>query len=740
MNQWYKNGIEHLIELLDLYDMMLQQKIVEFRSQFVMQNDPGQQFFAKQFISDEQIDSLMNQNGRNSGESVDKDECRRLTKAIADKRLVIQEKVAVSYEKGVVLPLIELIHNFNLTPDETDIFCLCLLPEIDTKYGKIFAYLQDTMSKKAPGVDLILSILCNTFDDTIKKRCYFTSRASLFYYNLLIFINNEHNQDTPLLQKQLKVSDRIIDFLLDNESVYCDDTLIPFVTIDRCMENLKGENIEQFSYFLQNIIIENINNSINSYQDGVKDHVFLFYGEDEMMKYKTVLLFCTSINVSLLTLDMEKVMQSGDALMSILYSVIREYRLYSYILYIKNAHLMINNRSILNILIPELNKADRPVFIGSDYYMNSSTLMPGKKVIEQEFKVPDFAHRLSLWRYLLEEKGICSDTLDLTGIANKFTLSTGQIHNAVVTASNKSVFNTDETGTVTNEALYHACHNQSNQNLSALAQKIDCKYRWDDIVLPDEQLGRLGEILDYIKYQYVVFDTWGFDKKLSYGKGLTVLFSGASGTGKTMSAEIIATESNLDLYKIDLSNVVSKYIGETEKNLNHIFTEAQTSNAILFFDEADALFGKRSDVKDAHDRYSNIETGYLLQKMEEYEGAVILATNLRNNLDDAFIRRLKYTIDYPFPEKEDRLCIWKKIFPAETPVDTQVDYDFLAGNFSFTGGNIKNIALTASFYAAAGSRQVTMKDIILACKREYQKMGRLCIKSDFGQYYDLLGT
>jgi SpoVK/Ycf46/Vps4 family AAA+-type ATPase len=228
-----------------------------------------------------------------------------------------------------------------------------------------------------------------------------------------------------------------------------------------------------------------------------------------------------------------------------------------------------------------------------------------------------------------------------------------------------------------------------------------------------------------------VYDEWGFDRKLSLGKGLNVLFAGPSGTGKTMAAEVLAGELGLDLYKIDLSTVVSKYIGDTEKNLARIFAEAATSNAILFFDEADALFGKRSEVKDAHDRYANIEIGYLLQRMEEYEGVVILATNLRKNMDEAFVRRMHFTVEFPFPNAQDRRRIWAHIWPEATPRSAELDADVLARRFELAGGNIRNIALAAAFLAASDGGVVTMAHLLHATRREYQKMGKIVTDGEF---------
>jgi SpoVK/Ycf46/Vps4 family AAA+-type ATPase len=254
--------------------------------------------------------------------------------------------------------------------------------------------------------------------------------------------------------------------------------------------------------------------------------------------------------------------------------------------------------------------------------------------------------------------------------------------------------------------------------------------------LPGDRVERLREICNHMKYRERVHGEWGFDRKLSLGKGLAVLFSGPSGTGKTMAAEIIASTLSLELYKVDLSVVVSKYIGDTEKNLSRIFTEAETSNAILFFDEADALFGKRSGVKDSHDRYANIEVGYLLQRMEEYDGVVILATNLRKNMDEAFVRRLQFTVEFPFPDEADRRRIWAGVWPDDTPRDPALDIDLMARRFEIAGGSIRNIALAAAFLAADDGNVITMSHLMHATKREFQKMGKVVTE---GQFRDVRG-
>ena len=248
----------------------------------------------------------------------------------------------------------------------------------------------------------------------------------------------------------------------------------------------------------------------------------------------------------------------------------------------------------------------------------------------------------------------------------------------------------------------------------------------------------LHSIHAYLRHRDLVLSQWGYERAVARNQGLKVLFAGESGTGKTMSAQVLAKELGLDIFRVDLATIVSKYIGETEKNLDRIFGAAEGSNAILFFDEADALFGKRSEVGDSHDRYANIEVAYLLQKMEGYPGAVILATNFRQNIDDAFLRRLDFVIDFPFPEPEDRRKIWEKLLPDEAPVSDDVDLDFLSRQFKLSGGAIRNCSLAGAFLAADDGYVIEMKHLIRAVALEYNKLGRLTLESDFEQFHELL--
>jgi SpoVK/Ycf46/Vps4 family AAA+-type ATPase len=268
--------------------------------------------------------------------------------------------------------------------------------------------------------------------------------------------------------------------------------------------------------------------------------------------------------------------------------------------------------------------------------------------------------------------------------------------------------------------LWDACRRQARGHMDDLAQHIRSSATWDDLVLPDEQRATLRDIVAHVRHRFVVYDTWGFARAGSRGLGISALFSGASGTGKTMAAEVIANELRLDLYRIDLSSVVSKYIGETEKNLRRVFDAAEQGGAILLFDEADALFGKRSEVKDSHDRYANVEVSYLLQRMDAYRGLAILTTNMKSALDSAFVRRIRFVVQFPFPDADQRGAIWRRIFPSETPLD-ELDVAQLE-RLSVSGGSIRSIALDAAFLAADAHQSVNMQHVLHATRREYAKL------------------
>jgi SpoVK/Ycf46/Vps4 family AAA+-type ATPase len=361
------------------------------------------------------------------------------------------------------------------------------------------------------------------------------------------------------------------------------------------------------------------------------------------------------------------------------------------------------------------------------------------KLVTVPFAPPDFGERRAFWLECLAAESVRLGESDVDALAARLRLSRLQISGAVRDARMRARLRAAAPASSPAECtepqptareLFAAARAQSRHELSALASKIEPKYGWDDIQLPEDQLEQLREICAQAESRHVVYGEWGFGRKMAAGRGVVALFTGPPGTGKTMAAEVVAGELGLDLFKIDLSQIVSKYIGETEKNLDRIFREARSSNAVLFFDEADALFGKRSEVKDAHDRYANIEIGYLLQKIEEFDGVAVLATNLRQNMDEAFVRRMRVIVEFPFPDEEYRRRIWCSVFPAEAPLGDDVEFGALARAIRLSGGHIKNIALASAFYAASDGRVIRAHHLMRAARREYQKLGRKLSEAD----------
>ncbi len=332
--------------------------------------------------------------------------------------------------------------------------------------------------------------------------------------------------------------------------------------------------------------------------------------------------------------------------------------------------------------------------------------------------------RLRVWKKLLADLPMDEyiDDEALRTLAGQFLLSTAQIRGAVnsglgiAVAAGRSLKLTD---------LYEGARLNSMHHLSDLAKKMPARFTINDLILPEKQKHEIDELIAMAKNRSLVLEEWGVGKKLASGTGISALFVGVPGTGKTLSAQVIAGELGLDLYCVDLSTIVSKYIGETEKNLEKIFTEAQNSNVILFFDEADSLFGRRSEVNDAHDPYANIEVGYLLQRIETYDGIVLMATNLGANLDEAFTRRIHYIIDFPFPDEETRLRLWQLLLPDNIEKDPNIDLEPFAAFYKIAGANIRNAIVWAIYDAARCKRPLSRADLMHGVEREYQKMGKV---------------
>ena len=597
-----------------------------------------------------------------------------------------------------------LIDRFRLSPFERDCLVIALAPEVDLKYERLFGFLADDITRRRPTVDVILNLLCSTFESKLAARSSFAPESPLIRHALLHLFADPSRVQPPLLDQLVRVDPRIIAFLLEEDAP----------------EPPQGLQVNDL--LLPRRQVEQIENAIRA------PHAVVYLrGREGSGRRCTAEACCAAAGLRLLPVDSDAVLKSeADGFTRAVRAAFRETLLTpSAVLWANfDAFLADSRRLERQLLFEAIAQCPAPVFLGGEADWQPPAYLLNGPFVRFDLTCPSAADRSKLWTRLLGE---AAATLDLRDVAARFRLNAGQIQDAAASA----IQGARARGAALSQAdLDAACRAHSNSRLGSLARKLEPHPRWDDMVLPPDRKQQLLEICNWARYRALVYEEWGFDRKLSLGKGLNVLFAGPPGTGKTMAAEILAGELGLDLYKLDLAGVVSKYIGETEKNLARIFAEAETSNAILFFDEADALFGKRTEVRDAHDRYANIETGYLLQRMEEYEGIAILATNLKKNLDEAFVRRMHFMLEFPLPSEQDRRRIWERIWPKDAPLSHELDLDLVAARFQITGGNIRNVALSAAFLAARDGKVITMGHLWQAMRREYQKMGKVLLDSE----------
>jgi hypothetical protein len=620
-------------------------------------------------------------------------------------------------DQGQLLRLQYLSGAFGLDALDLDTLLICLAPALDLRYERLYAYLQDDVTRKRASVNLVLDLLCdNDVPARLAALLRFGDESSLFRAHFLTRASEPGPTSLPLLSQALAVDEALIVWLLGGFRPHAElgdhaSMEWPAVTDSEAdpLLVLVGEARAALDQAL-------------SLQSADQTPIVVLQGADQAGQEAAARYLAAKASLPLLRVDLAAVVGAGvDARRAVELSL-RDALLTGSVACLAGWDVCLSSDGTAHPgLLTLLCNHPAPVIVAARAPWQLTGIDRQRVFLWIELPIPGHGQRLALWRHFLQRAGMDS-SIDLSLLAGQFLLTAGQIRDAVATIQDTAA----RRGSPVNPAdLFAAARSHSSPGLSSLARKITPRFQWDDIVLPQDQLAILHEIVSAVRERPLVMDTWGVGRKLASSNGVTILFAGPPGTGKTMAAEVIASELGLDLYKIDLSTIVSKYIGETEKNLERIFGEAQSSNAILFFDEADAIFGKRSEVKDAHDRYANIEVSYLLQRMEAYDGVTILATNLRANLDDAFTRRLQHAVDFPFPEEEYRLRIWQTLFPPDVPRQPDLDFAPLAKRFKLAGGNIRNIIVGAAFLAAADGGSVTMAHLLHGTRREMQKMGRL---------------
>ncbi|MGZ4179354.1 MAG: ATP-binding protein [Solirubrobacteraceae bacterium] len=579
------------------------------------------------------------------------------------------------------------------------VLAVCAAPELHPRYGRLYAYLQDDVTRRLPSPRLVASLLTGDGVESHHVLACFAPNARLVAVGAVRILVPD--QAVPLADRPVKLADRLAAFILGAGTGLLE----------------AGAPVALRRVALQPGIVgrdESVADVARSLQ--AETHLPLVVcGPDASA------IVATAAGRPLVLLDvrdLERPRALADATLAAA---------------LEHALLCFDGLEDLNAgersrLLEQIDsRPERSVLIGRT--RREAQALADRTVLLVELPFPSFAERRLAWEGF-------SGAAGATDVAAKFRLSIEQI----VAAAEVSRVAARTRGLDTPEAadLDLGARHASSSRLGDLAARLSPGYSFDDLVLPDRQRDLLRSISAYLRHRDRVLSEWGYERTVARTQGLKVLFAGESGTGKTMAAQVLAAELGLDLFRVDLATVVSKYIGETEKNLERIFTAADGSNAILFFDEADALFGKRSEVSDSHDRYANIEVAYLLQRMELYPGAAILATNFKRNIDDAFVRRLDFVVDFPFPEADDRKKIWRLVLPQDAPVADDIDLDFLATQFKLSGGAIRNCSLAAAFRAADENGEISMGHLVRAVAQEYGKQGRLTLEADFERFHELI--
>jgi AAA+ superfamily predicted ATPase len=603
-------------------------------------------------------------------------------------------------------PAFEILSSlFSLNFFERDVLMLCAAAEIEPSFCRLFAYVQDDVNLQHATAALALSLFCPT--DTIAhvaRQCF--SSDSTLRRRCLITADEGASQST----RTIRVDERILDYICGR------NRLDPRVTdVLEAIPNMPITPEQQTAVARIAAVLQDA--------DQRKRYAGLnLFGPSGSGRRAVAKQLCSELRLELFQLNPARMPQAATDRETLLRLLGRDAILSRFAVYIHvNEDEHAPDAAIASEVVNRV-----PVFFvaGSNTRISSRRELLGRKL-----GVLDAAARSALWKSALVATGT-----NLNGqaeaVAEHFPFGQEMMAKTVSAAWARACMRSpDEQARITEEDLWDACREQSSWELRRLAQAIPPSYNWDDIVLPAEVMAQLHEIAAQVTHRVTVYRKWGFGAKINRGLGISALFSGVSGTGKTMAAEVLAAHLRLDLYRVDLAGVVSKYIGETEKNLKKIFDAAERSGAILFFDEADALFGKRTDVKDSHDRFANIEVNYLLQRMENFNGLSILATNRKSDVDRAFLRRLRFLVDFPFPDTMQRMRIWHKSFPAGAPLD-ELDFDALA-RLEISGGNIRNIAVSGAFLAAERNAAISMNLLMMAAKREYTKMEKMIGEAEF---------
>jgi ATP-dependent 26S proteasome regulatory subunit len=646
------------------------------------------------------------------------------TTSIQELFSILERRGALTDTNAVSMPLYTLSRKLQMSSFTMFCFACAILSSTQTNYASIFQVVNQNGSLSAPTVESAARIYFGS--DFSMTGAY--GEMSLALEQLAPVIDLKINAAMPF-STSVSPDKHLIDYLFGTSSLKIDELYTRFFTL--LTDGAEPDPLIANSGILDALTI--------AYDDGTR--IFSLWGDEGAGRRLTIQHFCQSRGLGCISIDGGKLFAYDFSFVEkALWALSRECVLMNACCSLSNLSYREDEKEkffgYMDLAFEKLTERSITVFTVS------AEKLPLKQMTTLEFAqlelpTPNNQEREDLWNHYVKDFSIEED-VDLSEMATKFLFTGGKIKSALRMGKSLSAMAKHEK--IVRTSLFEACYNQMSHELTQKATKIKATYTWDDIVMSKDQRQALEYACDQMRFRKQVYEQWDYNRKYPYGRGLSVLLFGAPGTGKSMCAQVIANALNLELYRVDLSKVVDKYVGETEKSISMIFREAKKCNVVLFFDECDTLFAKRSDDGGSSQSSNNNKTALLLQEVEAYDGVSVLATNYKHNIDPAFFRRMKFIVEFQFPDPETRYTLWKTTIPKSTPLAEDVDIRFLADRFEFVGGNIKNCILNAAFLAAADGSgdEVHMKHYLQAIRYEFVKTGKVFTRSDFEPYADLI--
>ena len=691
-------SLGYLLRRVGLVEDRIRALVLHRRADDPAPDDP----FRGLYLTDEVVDQLLAPAGRPPDPN-------------RDARAQVESAADAAVQDGAAIRLRRLAAESGLTELDVELLVISLVPDLDSRFERLYGYLNDDVTRRRATIGLALTLADVSSASSI-ARARLLPGAPLIDRALV----QVEDADRPFLTRALRVPDRVAAHLLGDDAA--DPALVGLLTDPVPFEGEQSVRLARALSAGQRLIY------VREAGIGIGPSV--------------AAAALRAIGRPVLGVDLGRLAAGRDPKETV--AVLGREAL------LRGAGVVAGPVEALSDggleALRQLADLPMPVTIVGTVTWDPSWTDGVPLVIDAPTLTP--SERIGLWAGALRgqrprgvdgsatlagvERPAGDAEIDTAAIPVHFVLGPGQVNRAVRAATAAALLGT---GAMSADDLRRGARAQNAAGLERLARRVEPAVGWADIVLPDGACGQLHDLAARACNRDQVLIEWQMRKGGGRGRGVTALFAGDSGTGKTMSAEVIAGELGLDLYTVNLATVVDKYVGETEKNLERIFAEAGGVNAVLLFDEADAIFGKRSEVRDAHDRYANIESAYLLQRMETFDGLAILATNLRSNIDDAFTRRLDMIIDFPAPDEKSRLSIWRQCLKPPVPCVPDLDLDFCARAFTLSGGNIRSAATTAAYLAAGVDGAIGMPELISAVQQEYRKLGRLVLEREFGPYF-----